>query len=195
MHAHLCIHSHIHMHSCACAYVHICIHAHMHTNTHEYTLIHAHYVCIHTCMHGHTNANIHRYTCTHTHTQPVLTPILLAQCTSGSILIFTGHTASLLLAQKPTPLLHAQLRKCREVVFSRLWLVFSNSSNNWTDEICYDYLCVSLFTKVSAPQEAGWPGVNNVMLFCADSTQHALLNVLVSASHHLKNLLLLRRFI
>ena len=124
MHAHLCIHSHIHMHSCACAYVHICIHAHMHTNTHEYTLIHAHYVCIHTCMHGHTNANIHRYTCTHTHTQPVLTPILLAQCTSGSILIFTGHTASLLLAQKPTPLLHAQLRKCREVVFSRLWLVF-----------------------------------------------------------------------
>ena len=126
MHAHLCIHSHIHMHSCACAYVHICIHAHMHTNTHEYTLIHAHYVCIHTCMHGHTNADIHRYTCTHTHThtQPVLTPILLAQCTSGSILIFTGHTASLLLAQKPTPLLHAQLRKCREVVFSRLWLVF-----------------------------------------------------------------------
>ena len=128
MHAHLCIHSHIHMHSCACAYVRICIHAHMHTNTHEYTLIHAHYVCIHTCMHGHTNADIHRYTCTHTHThthtQPVLTPILLAQCTSGSILIFTGHTASLLLAQKPTPLLHAQLRKCREVVFSRLWLVF-----------------------------------------------------------------------
>ena len=171
MHAHLCMHSHIHMHSCTYAHKHSWVH------THTCTL------CVHTYMHAWTHKCKHTYidthARTHTHTQPVLTPILLAQCTSGSILIFTGHTASLLLlAQKPTPLLHAQLCKCREVVFSRLWLVFSNSSNNWTDEICYDYLCVSLFTKVSAPQEAGWPGVDNVMLFCADSTQHVLLNVL-----------------
>ena len=140
------------MHTCTYAFMHICTQTLMSTHSHM------HIMCayIHACMDTQMQTYIDTHARTHTHTQPVLTPILLAQCTSGSILIFTGHTASLLLlAQKPTPLLHAQLCKCREVVFSRLWLVFSNSSNNWTDEICYDYLCVSLFTKVSAPQEAG----------------------------------------